>query len=98
MLFLIEYDRSRGQLVTFRSFAEGAQGEANEARLELELSMSRLGVAHEVVLLESISEENLRRTHRRYFEDLSALTETRDAGYPRKVAEPSAKSRSAKSE
>ena len=98
MFFLIEYDRSRGQLVTFKTFADAARSAANEARLELELRLSRLGIEHEVVVFEAATEEDLRRTHRRYFEDLNQLAEPKTAGSPRKVAEPSALNRSATKE
>jgi hypothetical protein len=73
MLFLIEYDRNLGQIVTFRAFTELEKTDAENARLELELGLNRLGKEHEVVLLEAASEEALRRTHRRYFEDLAEL-------------------------
>lgn len=73
MLFLIEYNRERGRIVMIRSF-NGSNGErAEESRLKLELELNLKGVKNEVVLLEAINEEALRRTHRRYFEDLSEL-------------------------
>jgi hypothetical protein len=73
MLFLIEYDRSRGEIVTFRSFGDLEREAAENSRLELELELSRQGQEREVVLLEAASEDALRLTHRRYFEDLSEL-------------------------
>jgi hypothetical protein len=73
MIFLIEYDRSQGRIVTFRTFDDSARQEAEDSRLRLELELNRLGTEREVVLLEAASEEALRRTHRRYFEDLSEL-------------------------
>jgi hypothetical protein len=73
MIFLIEYDRSQGRIVTFKTFDDLARQEAEAARLQLELKLNRLGTEREVVLLEAASEEALRRTHRRYFEDLSEL-------------------------
>ena len=73
MIFLIEYDRKRGSLITFREFDASRRREAEDSRLELELDLNRRGVAHEVVLLEATSEGALRRTHRRYFEDLGQL-------------------------
>jgi hypothetical protein len=73
MLFLIEYDRSRGRIVSFGSFDDLEGREAEDARLKLELELNRLGTEREVVLLEAASEAALRRTHRRYFEDLSEL-------------------------
>ena len=73
MIFLIEYDRSQGRLITFKTFKDSARQEAEDARLQLELELNRGGIEHEVVLLEAASEEALRRTHRRYFEDLAEL-------------------------
>lgn len=77
MLFLIDYDRLRGRIVTIREFQDVARKEAEASRLELELSLNRQGVEHEVVLLEAASEEALRRTHRRYFDSVAQLA--RDA-------------------
>ena len=73
MLFLIEYDRNRGRLLTFERFDESEKRKAQDARLELELKLNRQGLNHEVVILEAASEEAVRRTHRRYFEDLADL-------------------------
>ena len=73
MIFLIEYDRNRGNIVTIRKFDNSEQGKAEESRLRMELKLNRLGTEREVVLLEAASEEALRRTHRRYFEDLTEL-------------------------
>jgi len=73
MLFLIEYDRVRGKLVTFRQFADNDANAAQAARLELELDRNRSGFESEIVLLEAANEEALRRTHRRYFATLSEL-------------------------
>lgn len=73
MLFLIEYDRNRGQIVTFEAFDDSERHKAEESRLEMEIKLNRLGIEREVVLLEAETEEALRRTHRRYFEDLTEL-------------------------
>ena len=73
MLFLIEYDRDQGELVTFKSFEDNKSFVSANARLELELGLNRTGVKHEVVLLEAENEGALRRTHRRYFESLTQL-------------------------
>jgi len=73
MIFLIEYDRARGEIVTFRTFNDSERQNAEDARLEMELELNRLGTEREVVLLEAATEEALRRTHRRYFEDLAEL-------------------------
>ncbi len=73
MLFLIEYDRNRGKVVTLETFEDSEREKAEDARLEMELSLNRLGIEREVVLLEAATEEALHRTHRRYFEDLAEL-------------------------
>jgi hypothetical protein len=69
MFFLIEYDRPKGRIVTFTTFKDSKRFGAEKSRLDLELDLNRKGVDHEVVILEAKSEEALRRTHRRYFED-----------------------------
>ncbi len=76
MLFLIEYDRQRGTVVTLMEFDESERKKAGDSRLELELTLNRRGIQHEVVLLEALDEDALRRTHRRYFEDLGELAST----------------------
>jgi hypothetical protein len=73
MLFLIEYDRHRGQIVKLQAFDNSESQNAEDSRLEIELELNRLGIKHEVVLLEASTEEALRRTHRRYFENLDQL-------------------------
>lgn len=73
MLFLIEYDRSRGEVVTIREFDVSERETADNARLDMELRLNDVGTEHEVVLLEAASQGALRRTHRRYFENLSEL-------------------------
>ncbi len=74
MIFLIEYNRERGQIVSFEVFADSTREKAEDARFETELRLNRAGIEHEVILLEAASEEALRRTHRRYFENIEQLT------------------------
>jgi wyosine [tRNA(Phe)-imidazoG37] synthetase (radical SAM superfamily) len=73
MIFLIEYERARGRIVTMRAFDDSEKEVAEETRLNLELDLNAKHMSNEVVLLEAASEEALRKTHRRYFEDLSQL-------------------------
>ncbi len=73
MIFLIEYNRSLGQVVTLESFVDSERKQAEDKRFEIELKLNRADIEHEVVLLEASSEEALRRTHRRYFEDITEL-------------------------
>ena len=58
---LDEYRRSFGD-----AFQEADRPAAENARLDLELSLNREGIEHEIVLLDAASEEALRRTHGRY--------------------------------
>lgn len=73
MIFLIEYDRKAGQLLALEAFEPSAQADAEEKRLEIELENLKNKIIYEVVLLEAPSESELRRTHRRYFENLEQL-------------------------
>jgi hypothetical protein len=73
MIFLVEYARDQGRIVTFKAFDNNDSMLAKNARLELELDLNRRGLEHEVVLLEAESEQALRRTHRRYFDTLTEL-------------------------
>jgi hypothetical protein len=68
MIFLIEYDRQRGKLVTFSEFPDEDLAKAERARLELELSRERTDQLNEIVLLQAETEDALRLTHRRYFQ------------------------------
>ena len=73
MLFLIEYNREKGEIVTIRKFDESEKTDAELARLDLELDLRRKGIRHELVILDAIDEARIRRTHRRYFESLEEL-------------------------
>jgi len=73
MIFLVEYARDQGRIVSFNAFDNKDLTLAKNARLELELDLNQRGVEHEVVLLEAANEQALRRTHRRYFESLTEL-------------------------
>ena len=73
MLFLIEYDRRKGKIVTLQQYADSDRLVAESDRLNLELDLRNAGEEHEVVLLQAASQEALRRTHARYFDDISDL-------------------------
>ncbi len=75
MIFLIEYNRSEGSIVTFRAFDDSHRREAEDSRLGIELELNRKGIDHEVVLLDAASEVALRQTHRRYFKSLREIME-----------------------
>lgn len=73
MIFLIQYDRREGRMVSIESFSDSERSKAQDLLLGLELQLNQNGAENEVVLLEAESEDALRVTHRRYFEDLSEL-------------------------
>ena len=75
MIFLLDYDRKRGQLRGITRYPDQERARAQEARLGLELESKAANADREVILLEATDEATLRRTHRRYFEDLSQLAE-----------------------
>ena len=77
MIFLIEYERREGRIVTpMKIFNESEREKAANERLEIELDLNRREVDHEVVLLEAANEATLRRTHRRYFESYAQIGST----------------------
>ncbi len=69
MIFVIEYDRQEGRIVTLLSFDDRQQEKAEAFRLDRELQLYRENIEREVVLLDAQDEAALRRTHRRYFEN-----------------------------
>jgi len=73
MIFLIEYDRPKGCLVQMKSFADRDKDVAQTERLNLELENHSRGIDREIVILDAASKTAVRRTHRRYFEDLAEL-------------------------
>lgn len=82
MIFLIEYNRSQGKIVTDREFDDFDRRKAEEERLRIELTLNHQGLNHEVVLLEAASREQLRTTHRRYFGDLEMPCEPGNGNHP----------------
>jgi len=76
MLFLIEYDRKIGHIVTMKIFNDSERQRADESRLRLELDLNRRGIEREVVILQAATEKAIRRTHRRYFEDLAEVAKS----------------------
>lgn len=73
MIFLIHYDRRKGRIISMQVFSDSDRKRAQDSLLTLELELNKNGTDNEVVLLEAESEDAVRRTHRRYFEDLSEL-------------------------
>jgi hypothetical protein len=80
VIFLIDYDRSRGELASIEMFDDSERDAAENQRLKRELSLHRKGVTREIVLLQAASEDALKETHRRYFADIATLAETESRG------------------
>jgi len=77
MIYLIQYDRSIGVLVSIQEFQDKDRSLATNAKLDLEISLLGSPGTHEVVLLEAESEARLRKTHRRYFDSLENMRDKR---------------------
>jgi hypothetical protein len=67
------YDRRTARVASLEEVQIDDMPNALERRLELELDAARRGDASEIVILEAQSEEVLRRSHARYFDDVRAL-------------------------
>ena len=76
MIFFIEYNRREGKIIAFKKFSDSEKTCAENERLEREISLLRSGSDHEVILLEAESEDRLRKTHRRYFENIKQIAES----------------------
>ena len=73
MIFLIEYDRKKGRIVTLREFDDSDRQDAGEQRIEMEVRLNENQIDHEVVLLHAATLDALKLTHNRYFADLAEL-------------------------
>lgn len=73
MIYLIHYNRKAGHLSSIREYPERERANASQAKLELEISLLCENGDHEVVLLEAASQDELRKTHRRYFDSLEDM-------------------------
>ena len=69
--FLLEYDRATQKLVGITAFDDMGEAIAAYGSREREA----LGTSHEVVLLGSESEDDLRETHGRYFYTVGEMFE-----------------------
>ncbi len=76
MLFLIQYDRASGMVLSKQAFATEQRAQADENRLVLELRSGAAGTGYEIVVLEAHDESALLRTHARFFSSAEALLET----------------------
>lgn len=73
--FLIVYDTAAGQILELKRFGDLQRALALNKRFEREL-VERDNRNIEVVLLSAESEDELRRTHSRYFESSAELAES----------------------
>jgi hypothetical protein len=74
MIFVLQYDRSQGQIVEQQEFADSEGALARDARLRADLAA--LGDPNlEIVTLQAESREALLKTHARYFKTIRELAE-----------------------
>ena len=68
-IFLMHYNRKEGRIIELKRYNKAEEKKAEKRRFKLEKEHYLNGDAGniEVVLLESESLENLKRTHRRYW-------------------------------
>lgn len=77
MLFVIEYNRPKGETIYIKRYADDRYEEARKERFARELALFVGGDDDdtEVTLLQAHDERHLRRTHARYFGGESDLLE-----------------------
>jgi len=76
MIFLIKYSRKEGIILSMKAYQESDRHVAENDRLNMEISLVHIGLDNEVVLLEANNESDLRKTHRRYFENIREIAST----------------------
>lgn len=76
-IFLVVYNRIRGELVEIEEY--DSYERALEDRLRLEIEQRHRLQEQEIVLLEAASLETLHRTHARYFKSARQLLEQAEA-------------------
>jgi hypothetical protein len=79
MIFLIDYDRKKGELRSFKHFRNDQRAEAQRERRDIELSLDGSRASREVVLLEAHDEQVLHRTRQRYFKTTQEILESMSA-------------------
>jgi hypothetical protein len=76
VIFLIHYDRRAGKIKLLKRFIDADRSVAEKARLDLEIALHHQPRDEEVVILEAVSEEQIRKTHGRYFRTVEELIES----------------------
>jgi hypothetical protein len=76
VIFLVDYDRKKGELILFKRFQDDQRAEAQRERLDIELSLNGSGASREVVLLEADDEQTLHQSHQRYFKTTREIIES----------------------
>ena len=82
--FLLDYDRATQKLVSITTFEDMDKALAAYSEREGEA----LGTSHEVVLLGSECEDNLRETHSRYFYTISEMADRALSRYMERLTAP----------
>lgn len=78
MIFLVQYNRSAGRLESIDEFCDEQRSLAEQKRLEMEIKNLNRRSAREIVLLEALTKDYLRHTHRRYFETVGQIVSDPD--------------------
>ena len=73
MIFLIVYDRQKGQKIIYEKFKDSEREKAEKRRQELEIDLNQKKETYELVLLEAARGSLFQHTHRRYLESLNAI-------------------------
>ena len=79
MIFLVDYDRKKGEILLFKRFRDDQRTEAQRERLDIELSLNGSRASREVVLLEADDEKTLHQSHQRYFKTSREILESMSA-------------------
>jgi hypothetical protein len=66
MLFLVHYDRQKSKVMSFKEYQEADRSIAYQDRLALEIQHNIRGGLQEIVLLEAVDKDQLRKTHPKY--------------------------------
>jgi hypothetical protein len=79
MILLVDYDRKKGELRSFKRFRDDQRAEVQRERLDIELSLNGSRASREVVLLEADDEQTLHQSHQRYFKTTREILESMSA-------------------
>jgi hypothetical protein len=74
MLFLVHYDRKKSKVISFKEYRESERALAYQEHLELEKKHNLHDGSQEIVLLEAVDKEQLKKTHPKYVANTTGET------------------------